>query len=184
MAEAKISSSWKMQRGLMAALFLGFGIWGAYDAMVKYPDKQLAHDTFQKYMAEKDTDGWDKARRENDWPTQPPPLSTYDMPSQWIIMVLGLAIGSVSLITLLINLPKTQRSDDNGFSVGGPTIPYSAVTKIDKARWDKKALAAVHYEHDGQSGIAMIDDWKFQGAADVLKDIEQHSGKGEEESEA
>ncbi len=186
MAEAKVSSSWTMRIGLIAVLFLGFGGLGLYDGFVKYPAQKQKYDAYQQYFEEhnQSATGWDEYAAERGWPPEiPKERDQGDIVTQYVIIVVCIPIGLIALVWLLMHLPRKVTSDEQGFSVGRLKVPYSAVTSIDKSRWDSKAIAVVHYDHNGHKGEAKIDDWKFKGAGEVLKDIEQHANLGQNESE-
>jgi hypothetical protein len=179
-AQAKISSSWTTRIGLMVVLFLGFGLLGVYDGFVKYPEQKERWDAYQQYMLDNNNSatGWDEFATAKGWPSEVPGEQTqFNIYVQYVIAAVCVPVGLAALIWLLMNLSRKQTSDDTGFSAGGAKIPYGAVTRIDKSRWDNKAIAMVHYNHNGQDGVAKIDDWKFKGAGDVLRDIEQHMPK-------
>jgi hypothetical protein len=40
---------------------------------------------------------------------------------------------------------------------GGSEIPFAAMRKIDKRKWDAKGLAVIHYEEDGETKKAKVD---------------------------
>ena len=177
-AQAKISSSWTMRIGLIAVLFLGFGLLGVYDGFVKYPAQKQKWDAYQQYVKDhnESTTGWDEFATAKGWPVAiPEERDIGDIKTQYVIIAICIPVGLVALIWLLVNLPRKVSSDETGFTACGLKIPYNAVTRIDKSRWDDKAIAVVHYDHEGKTGSAKIDDWKFRGAADVLADIERHA---------
>lgn len=50
--EAKINRSWVWRQLLTVALFLGFGIWGAYDGFVRYPAEDAHWQAYEDFRVE------------------------------------------------------------------------------------------------------------------------------------
>ncbi|MGE9268536.1 MAG: hypothetical protein ACQKBY_10600 [Verrucomicrobiales bacterium] len=74
----------------------------------------------------------------------------------------GILCGALALGALFVFLRtrgRTMKVDDEAFeAAGGPRIPFSAMTKIDKRKWETKGLATIYYEGvEGQSGKAKVD---------------------------
>jgi hypothetical protein len=182
-AQAKLSSAWLIRMGLITVLFLVFGVWGTYDALVAYPAHNAAIDQYQQILDNQGEDAALAFAEEQGWEAGQPPerYSSTDIGTQYIFMVGGFVVGLAALVWLLMNLPRKVASDEQGLHCpGGPTIPYDAIQRIDKDQWDRKAIAIVHYEHNGKAGTCKLDDWKFRGAAQVLAEVEQKRGSGDQ----
>ncbi len=186
---AKISSTWLIRMLLMVVVFLGFGLYGAYDGLVRYPARNThwkVYREFDKANPNADSVVWEEYAEEKGVSTDlpktsdtgdadKPPHDEGDLRTQFIYMAGGLVIGGVALIVLLINWRRVLIADDEKFvSEKGVKVPYDAVKGIDKSRWEKKFIAVVNYEIDGVAGSAKIDDWKYKGGAAVLAAVEEH----------
>ncbi len=99
--------------------------------------------------------------------------SNWDLRTQLLMAAGCLPVGLIILVRLLRALPKTLAADDTTlYATNGRQIPFAAIRDIDKRKWDRKAIAVVHYELDGKRGKAVIDDWIFKDAGLVLERIE------------
>ena len=104
------------------------------------------------------------------WKLEVAPYKKEDIRTQFLYAAFCLPIGFLLLFRLVRTLPKTVQADgDTLYAVDGATIPFASITDIDKRRWDRKAIAVVHYETGGTKGKTVIDDWIYQGAAAVLE---------------
>lgn len=111
--------------------------------------------------------------------------SEWDLRTQFLMAAVCLPIGLGILIRLIRALPRRLVSDGVTLqTIEGDQVPFSAITHVDKRKWDRKAIAVVHYSIDGKEGTAKIDDWIFKGAEKVLAQIEDHLGPAEGESES
>jgi len=110
--------------------------------------------------------------------------SEWDLRTQFLMAAICLPIGLGILARLIRALPRRLVSDGVTLqTVEGRQVPFSAITGIDKRKWNRKAIAVVHYSIDGKEATAKIDDWIFKGAADVLDQIENYLGPVEAEAE-
>lgn len=50
MQTTTLNRSWLIKSGIISAVFLGFGLWGLYDALVVYPDRGVRSADFLKYQ--------------------------------------------------------------------------------------------------------------------------------------
>ena len=143
--------------------------------------KALGEESLQKWAQEAMDKGWisDKA--------SPPRWDAYaavrDLPSnperksqeaidQQLHFGVALLIGVLGCGTmLLVNRKKTLSGfADHMVMPEGETVRYADVFKIDKRKWDNKALAYAYYKNAGEGKVrkAVIDDLKFDGAGKVF----------------
>jgi hypothetical protein len=58
------------------------------------------------------------------------------------------------------------------YTTKGRRVPFEAIYRLDKRKWDNKGLAYLYYEDEkDRRQKAVIDDLKFQGADRVLNRI-------------
>jgi hypothetical protein len=107
-------------------------------------------------------------RRMPETPPEHHPQSAIDGQFHWAYGAFILAAGTA--VVLLVNAPKKLRADREAFyTPSGTRVVFSTIFKVDKRKWDNKGLAYTHYRGEsGDSGKAVIDDLKFDGAARIL----------------
>mgnify|MGYP006303246259 CR=1 FL=1 len=176
---AKVSPGWVVRMVIAGVAFFGFACWSLYDGLVKYPGINERVDQYQQLEQEKRLADWEALAKEKGW--DPKPMresqrkSDWDIRTQFIMAAICAPIGLVILVRLGLTVPRKLYADDDGMvATSGKRIPYDAITAIDKKKWDRKAIAVVHYEMNGQKGTAKVDDWIFKGAAQVLQVVEGH----------
>lgn len=107
--------------------------------------------------------------------------SDWDLRTQFIMAAVCLPIGLGVLFRLIRALPRSISADDAVLhTLDGKDVPFSAITEIDKKKWDRKAIAIVHYEMGGEAGKALLDDWIYKGSAAILERIESVTNPPEE----
>ena len=170
------TTTWfKKRRLIMVALLLGFSAYFFYDWKIGYPkqrDEYLAYwPTYQeKALNQKDDKAWRALARDNGWPASPKEKDwDYKIKEQ---LIWGLGTGAIGLALLLSYLRfvgRTLRCDADSLTTpDGRRIPFASVTKVDKRKWDNKALAYLWWQDQGTSRKAVIDDLVFDGAGHVL----------------
>jgi hypothetical protein len=67
-------------------------------------------------------------------------------------------------IAVLRSLNRWVELDEQGLSTSaGARVPFEAITRLNKRRWEKKGIAVVHYKDDGGADRKIdLDDWKFE----------------------
>lgn len=77
---------------------------------------------------------------------------------QFIVCGICVALLFVALFICFRIMGRTMKVTPTGYSPpGGDEIPYSAMRKIDKRKWDGKGLAMIHYEDGGEIKKAKVD---------------------------
>jgi hypothetical protein len=119
----------------------------------------------------KATPRWDAYAAMNNKASNPERKSQ-DAIDQQLHFGLGLLAGAViSGIILLMNMKKTFVGHaDHMVMPDGKKVMYADVFKVDKRKWDNKALAYAYYRTaaDGPIQKAVIDDLKFDGSGKVF----------------
>lgn len=103
---------------------------------------------------------------------QPKRLNSYDIPSQWVILAVGLLVGTWSLVNFLRHWKRTfvYNHEDGSLTIDGRTIPADQMKTIDKSRWQKKSIAYL-VTKDGERHT--LDDWIYARTEDIVEIIEK-----------
>lgn len=86
----------------------------------------------------------------------------------WAMMI---GVGIVGMAVLINRNRKLTGDADHMVMPNGREVRYGDVFKVDKRKWEVKALAYVYFRHDGKEGRVTIDDLKYAGADRVLKRV-------------
>lgn len=179
-ASAQINPAWKWKWIIMGVVMLAYGGWCIYDALVVYPAHDERANAFQELKRDKRDDAaWLQKAKEMGWDAEDPGPAhePKDYTAQWWQLAVAWPGAIACFIWLGMNMARPLRTDESTISgPGGKNIPFSAVTAIDKTRWNSKGIAIVQYNHNGVEGEIKIDDWIYAGADDVLEDLEHHTG--------
>jgi hypothetical protein len=144
---AKAGRYYRNTRYLMVLLFVGMGLWFAYDGFHKWP-LERATELAKKERGEK----FEKPRTETDILLQ---------------KALGVSLpplGVALLIWTLYSSRGSYRLSGETLSVPGhPSITLNQITNIDKTLWDRKGIAVLSYVADkGQAGKMKLDDFVYE----------------------
>ncbi len=165
---------YKKRRLLMVAMLLGFSAYFFYDWKIGYPKQQAEYElywpAYKEAMEKKDDKGWLARARENKWPELPKEKDwNYKLKEQFIWGVGTGIIGLALLGAYLRNKGRVLRADAESLTTPeGVRIPFASVTRIDKRKWDNKALAYLWWTDGAATKKAVIDDLVFDGAGRVL----------------
>lgn len=171
---------YKKRRLLMVAMLLGFSAYFFYDWKIGYPKEQAKYEIYwpvyqemvgsKKDPQQQDNKGWLAKAKENGWPESPKEKDwNYKLKEQFIWGVGTGIIGLVLLGAYLRNKSRVLKADADSLTTPeGVRIPFASVTRIDKRKWDNKALAYLWWQDQGTTKKAVIDDLVFDGAGRVL----------------
>ena len=166
---------------LMQTVFcVGFGLWFFHDGGVTYPKHNERLAQYRSAVARGETAKWSDFAAKNGWPGQdhPAPYSSAELKTQFVLGTISIALGGVTILWLLIGRHHQMSSDGQTIcSVRGERVPLEAFVSVDKRKWERKSIAYAIYEQDGQRRRLTIDDYKFIGAEDILKQIEKQIAK-------
>lgn len=178
MAQTKVSGSWSIRLYAMLVLAVVLGGWFLYDAAIKYPKGMEIYQSYQEQVEMGGEAAWVEYAEENNLPIEPPDEFTQgDITTQWVMFgVCGLLFIGV-LVYLAMHHMRNAKSDDEGVRIGSQFIPYTAIEDIDKSQWEDKGIARIKYRKDNTEGSFTLDEWKYDGAKDVLADIESATGR-------
>ena len=177
-----------LQRFLLIAIVcLGFGLYCLYDGFVAYPAELIRSTAFYdlEKRGEGESDGisfasqWEALAAENGWsidkPKKKPAIIQSDILWQYGMAAIAFMIG----FPVLFNFFKTRNSwlESDGHAVTtswGQTMELAQVEMVDKKKWEKKGIAKVTYESNGQRAKMVIDDFKYERepVGEILSQIE------------
>ena len=120
--------------------------------------------TGKKYKIHSDRDAGDKEYYvKSDW----------DILTQFLMAAVSIAIALAVFLRVLLVLRKKIYADEEGVQVNNRRITYDAITKLDKRKWNRKSIATLYYNSDGNSGRFQLDDWIFEGHREILAEAER-----------
>ncbi len=77
---------------------------------------------------------------------------------QFITCGICLALLLVAAFICLRILGRSMKVTPVGYTpAGGSEVPFSAMRKIDKRKWDSKGIAVIHYEDEGETKKIKVD---------------------------
>jgi hypothetical protein len=155
---------------------LGYGLWGAKDALLEGPKRVEQAKIWEPLLnddslEEKDRMAqWEEVAKANDWsPARPEHNIRIKDAKEFVVWNYGVLIvcsliALPCLIWCLLSRGTWIESTENGLrSSAGQELSLKQITKIDKAKWDKKGIAIVHYKDElGSEKKFVIDDLKYQ----------------------
>ena len=158
---------------------LGFAAYAGWDAMIEGPHQleqalvwePIHHDADMSQDAKMEQ--WREIASERGWSTKHPKKEfTKKSRTEFIyfnygLMALCLLIALPCLLWCLKTKGTWIESTEKGLrNSSGQELTLDQITKVDKARWDKKGITVVHYTDDkGSANTFLIDDLKFERAA-------------------
>ena len=170
----------------LVALFMGF--YFLYDGAIGYPATQhiqLEYLWIKEQHQNEYQQHWVELAQTNGWSIEDPgpPMSTWDIYTQYIIAAVLLPVGLIVLTFFLLNLRKWVEMDEHGLRDHTRRgIPWDQIQSMDKTRWKTKGIAVVSFQHDGRQRRLVLEDWKYdRKPIDRIVDrIDQQLGEGRE----
>ena len=157
---------------------LGGAAYGAYDAFVAGPDRLKQAKIWEPILLDESLseevkmNQWKEAAAEHGWKKSRPKKEIKIKSAKEFIWFnygftgLCLLISLPCLFWCLSTKGSWIESTENGLrNSAGKQLTLDQITKVDKAKWEKKGITVVHYSND-QGGISTfrIDDLKFERA--------------------
>ena len=156
---------------------LGYGAYAGWDAIVTGPHRLEMSEVWEPILldstlSEKHRDNlWKKAATEHEWPTKRPKKKYTVKDSKEFIWynygLMGLCwlIALPCLIWCLTTKGSWIEATGDGLrNSAGQELKLDQITKVDKAKWDKKGIAVLHYTGDQGASKFLIDDLKYERA--------------------
>lgn len=181
--KATISPGYMARLVVVAIITLIGGLWFSYDGFVGYPHQQKVAQAYMQFQEEGRVDQWPEFAKENGWSVTPEsPKSDSDIWLQRILGMVAMPIGLIFGMATLRSLGRYVSCDQDGLSTNKySNIPFDAITKLDKSRWQKKGIVIIQFQMDGKSGHIMLDDWKMNtdNTEQILRTIELKTDMGQ-----
>lgn len=166
---ARAGAYYRNTRYIFCAVLLAMGGWFAYDGFVTYPRQNETH---RLHVLDPQQN-----------PQDAPARSASDIRLQKILgAVMPLAALALLVRTLHHSRGAYRLTGDILRVPGHPDVPLSAITQIDKSKWDRKGIAHLNYElPSGQKGTITLDDFVYDRPPTdrILETIEAKLGVAE-----
>ena len=180
--KATVSSSYRTQLGLMAAMSLAFSLWFLYDGYVKYPLQRQIAQEFAEFKEQGRAHEWPSYAMSKGWPdgTDGDPGYNHTDSNLFTQKLIGYGLVPVWLIFGIAFLRSYSKwivaQDDALVTSGGKRMPYDAVTSFNKSRWRSKGIAVVYYQDAGRSRRFVLDNYKYTRTviAVMVRQVELH----------
>lgn len=206
--ECPVTPWYYKRMGLMAAMFLVFGLLFFKDGAYAWPkeatmaaereryqtdvldayDKARSAGTLGAWQAEAKAQGidlnaqgeplpWAAIAARKSWPEKPKKRTPAEIEQQFYwgyAMMLGVVI--IGALILRSRNQKLIGHADHFITPDGRRVNHADAFRIDKRKWEHKALAYVFYREGGAGATrkAVIDDLKYAGAGQVLAALESN----------
>ncbi len=129
-----------------------------YDYSQKWPEEIV--NGYNELKEDKPYKLWEAYSSRTSLPIKPSE-EIYDagtIREQFIVCGICVALLLFAIFICLRIMGRTMKVTPTGYSPpGGDEIPFTAMRKLDKRKWDGKGLAMIHYEEDGEIKKAKID---------------------------
>lgn len=152
------------------------------DVVLKTFDEAKLAGKLDEWVANAKAKGWPTGREgepprwvsyaaKNGWPEKPHRYTEKEIVEQFWwgggVLLMGFGVA----VTLLLNKNKVLRAEaDHLITPEGQKVFFADAFRVDKRRWDIKALAYVwHRPQGGKPLRIVIDDLKYDGAGKVLE---------------
>ena len=180
--KATISPAYRWRLGLIGFACLGIGVWSLYDGFVTYPRQKEIAETFLEFKERKTEnwqEEWEAHAEAKGWPIDDPgkPKSDWDITVQFIFAGITFPIGLVYMIAFIRAGGRWIDADDGGLNTSwGQRVPFDTIVSVNKARWQAKGIAVVHYQEGSRARRVVLDDWKYmrKPTTELLKLVESH----------
>ncbi len=176
-----ISKKHLLRLSAVALVLLGFAGWSYYDGKYAYPEQQARAEAYADLEVVEELERWPEVAAENGWEPYDPgePKSDADIQVQFYMVGIAGIPGLLVLINVLRSLGRWIELDDKQLrSSRGEEVPLDKITKIDKKKWDKKGIAKLHYEADGNEKKFTLDDFIYERPTtdEILRLVEERVG--------
>jgi len=165
---ARGGAYYRNTRYAFSVLLLAMAAWFGYDGFVKYPRDNAQHLLHAR----------DPKQYPQDYPTHDPDSILIQ---KALAATLPLAGFGMLGWTLYRSRGAYRLAGDILRVPGHPDVPLTAVTQIDKSKWDRKGIAKLDYElPSGQKGTLTLDDFVYDRPPTdrILETIEAKLGVG------
>ena len=182
-----LSRQWRNRMLLQTAFFTGFALWFFYDGTFTYPKHNERVAQFATAKERGETADWREFAGKRGWPGQDHPArySPGEIKTQFVLGAVSAEIGLMVFVWFLISRKLKMTCDGQTVcGVRSQEVPLDAFVGVNRRKWDRKGIAYAFYEENGQRRRMTIDDYKFIGGEDILKQIEERLAKKKEDQAA
>ena len=189
---ARMRPGYQRRKLLWAALWLGMGLWYAYDGFIAWPKLLPVRDTYNAFRDERVAEGlepeevqeaWEAYADEHHLPRgtmhHQPGKRQQDLTVQRIIAGALLLIACGQGFSFIRSYKHWVAIEGQRLTTsGGADFTLDQVKELDLRRWDRKGIAVVVYEKDGKRDAVVLDDWKFDThlVRKIVDAIRAHAG--------
>lgn len=155
----------------LALAGLGFFLWGAYDAVYKFPAELEMAREFDKIKDEKDAVHlWAQLYEENKdrgWHREKPHNAAETVEGYIRFNLFIIVAGAMLMSYFLLKYFRTKgswiESTETGINTSwGESLEIDKISKINKRRWEAKGIAKISYQDAKERNRTMVfDDFKF-----------------------
>lgn len=186
--EALPSREWKKRMYLLLLFSFGMGGYFFYDGYIGYPKANERAHAFLEHKEGKDgkkLSEWPAFAASRGWVEKDPgePKTEKDLRDQKIwgtgCCVLGVLVAGCFFYMKRF---KITADENQIYPPRGEPVRFDAITGFDMRKWDKKGIAIANYTKSGRSMKLVLDDWKYAGAEQILREAQTRlAGAGADE---
>jgi hypothetical protein len=184
--QAKLSKTWKNRQVILSIALLALGAWFIYDGAIGFPKKNVRFRAYHELVVQGRESEWAALAEKNGWPARVPEkeYKPVDLKGQFVLGGVCVAASLFAAGLLLAGMRQRLRCDDEVvYGATGRRVPFSAITGLDRRRWESKGIMVALYEVDGRKGRLMLDDYKFAEAEGIIHQIEERLAAREKQAE-
>jgi hypothetical protein len=174
--QATLSKTWKNRQTIISVALIALGAWFFYDGAIGFPKKNVRFRAHRELVEQGRESEWAALAQKNGWPPHAPEkeYKPVDLKGQFVLGGASAVAGLIALGLLVKSLGQQLRSDDEGIcGASGRRVPFSAITGLDRSKWESKGIVFALFEINGRKGRLMLDDYKFAGAEAIIKQAEE-----------
>lgn len=180
---AVVSKEWKQRMLIISGALFAMGAWFLFDGLVAYPNnnvRALAYAELEKLHGEESPElaqAWTQVAKENGWLEEKPKklFTSGQIRTQVILALLTWGAAGATLLHFFRSLSQTTRFEGGTLHLpDGRGVALNTIRGLSKRRWQSRSIADFVYEPE--SGIPkrfILDDYKFIGVAEILKEVEK-----------
>ena len=169
---AEVNPGFKYKFLLIGLISLAIGLYHFIDPVFVYPKMRPSSEAYAELRSKLTDDGelqrqWTEKAKAEGWKETPPKykpeeLTTNTIYSYGVGALFTFVVGLPCLLTFMRCLGQWIKVEDDGLvNAKGQKVSFDQITKIDKAKWEKKGIAKLLYSDNGSVKSFVIDDLKF-----------------------
>ncbi len=100
-----------------------------------------------------------------------PVYSPHDLQTQFVQAAVTLGLGLWAFLGLGLKARKRYGADERGLygsGLGGGTVPYGDLARIDWSKWDEKGIVTLTFKSGGR---CRLDGWHFAGMTGIVEEV-------------